>query len=636
MLALLAAAPASAGGWLAPGDISEAGESADEVQVASDPAGDSIVVWERYAGKRWFLESAYRSTGGKWQAPVPIAEGAEDPQLAFDAAGDAVLIWRLPGESSEVVQSAFRPAGGEWEAPVTISKERPHTFSLALAMNASGDAVAVWAIYEEGVAKSVEGASRLAGGEWQGGLAVAGEPPDWDPDVGIDGAGNALAVWRTYSPSLDECLVQSAARPAGGEWEAPQTIATELYPGKGPRLAMNEAGDAVVAWGRYQGPPRQKKPGGSPPILCEAKKGATEEVRGASKSVGEEWGGTIAFSEKAEGKDPQAAIDASGHPLVVWEASGAIQSTSSGGSVTISNPATNSFRPKLAMNSQGDAVATWLTIEGLTDQRQAAVKTGSAGWGPLSNISAPEEEVLGAVSPAIDGSGNATAAWIHLGEATQTIQSATYDATAPTLQALSIPTTGTAGEPLSFSVSPLDTWSALGPTSWDFGDGSTGLGTSVAHAYSAPGSYHVTLSSTDAVGNTTHADGVVTIAPGAETAPAPTISRLGQSSPVWREPGSLPSASSSRLRRVPLGTTFTFVLDQGATVKLSFHRIGSGRAGALTLSAHSGTNKTGFRGKVTAVKRLKPGRYTLTATAVNRNGSSAPRSLGFRIVKPGR
>jgi hypothetical protein len=66
--------------------------------------------------------------------------------------------------------------------------------------------------------------------------------------------------------------------------------------------------------------------------------------------------------------------------------------------------------------------------------------------------------------------------------------------------------------PLAFSVSPFDVWSALGQTSWSFGDGGSATGTAVSHSYAAPGTYQVTVTGTDAVGNASSASGEIAIA----------------------------------------------------------------------------------------------------------------------------
>jgi hypothetical protein len=92
------------------------------------------------------------------------------------------------------------------------------------------------------------------------------------------------------------------------------------------------------------------------------------------------------------------------------------------------------------------------------------------------------------------------------------IRVAGYQATGPSLEALQAPTEGQAGTPLAFSVSPLSVWSTVASTTWSWGDGSPNTsGTDATHAYDAPGTYQVSVSATDALGNTTNATRTVTI-----------------------------------------------------------------------------------------------------------------------------
>jgi hypothetical protein len=134
-----------------------------------------------------------------------------------------------------------------------------------------------------------------------------------------------------------------------------------------------------------------------------------------------------------------------------------------------------------------------------------------------------------------------------------------------------------------------------------------------------------------------------------------------QSHPRWREPGG--SAQSSRHnRRPPVGTAFSFTLNQTATVKLVFTQAALGRMAKIdgkrqciaqterdrrmrncartvtvarvSLNARSGADRIVFDGHVNPTRRLRPGRYTVTITATNASGtSSKPRSLRFTIVR---
>jgi PKD repeat protein len=68
---------------------------------------------------------------------------------------------------------------------------------------------------------------------------------------------------------------------------------------------------------------------------------------------------------------------------------------------------------------------------------------------------------------------------------------------------------------------PVDRWSAVTSTEWEFGDGTTATGTAVHHRYHDPGDYTVTVSSADAVGNTTTTRRQITIAAPGTAAPIP-------------------------------------------------------------------------------------------------------------------
>jgi streptogramin lyase len=109
--------------------------------------------------------------------------------------------------------------------------------------------------------------------------------------------------------------------------------------------------------------------------------------------------------------------------------------------------------------------------------------------------------------------------------------------------------------------------------------------------------------------------------------------------------------------KIPVGTTLSFTLSESAAVTFQFTEQVAGKtvahkcvaktrgnrkhrscvrtvtAGALAFSGHAGTNQLAFDGRLAASRALGPGSYTVTITASNTTGPSAPASLGFVIVK---
>jgi 5-hydroxyisourate hydrolase-like protein (transthyretin family) len=134
------------------------------------------------------------------------------------------------------------------------------------------------------------------------------------------------------------------------------------------------------------------------------------------------------------------------------------------------------------------------------------------------------------------------------------------------------------------------------------------------------------------------------------------VERVSQSNSRWRGGNRL--ATYSRTMRPPVGTTFTFVLNQRATVSFAFTQQVGGRRvngrcvaqtngnrrrpsckrtvtrGTLTFNGRSGLNKVVFQGRISGSKRLPLGAYTLQVTARNSAGQRASgRSLNFTIVR---
>ena len=103
------AAPA----WLAPQDLSAAGQHAYDPQVAVDGQGNAIAVWQRSDGTNTIVQAAVRAAGGSFGAPQDVSAAGQKagfPEVAVDGQGNAIAVWSRSNGTNYIVQAAARAA----------------------------------------------------------------------------------------------------------------------------------------------------------------------------------------------------------------------------------------------------------------------------------------------------------------------------------------------------------------------------------------------------------------------------------------------------------------------------------------------------------------------------------------------
>jgi hypothetical protein len=365
-------------------------------------------------------------------------------------------------------------------------------------------------------------------------------------------------------------------------------------------------------------------------------------------------------------------MDANGDAFAIWlrdQGSGmsAVESSfrPAGGSFPATGTVLSSVsatQSALAVDAQGNASALWTRYDSSgtpTYKVEGAVRPAGGSFGTATVLESQPASTDTERTPqvAVDGQGNGIAVWTDFRQTTESVLAAGYDGAGPQLRSLSVPATGTAGQAVSDSVSPFDVWSSVPSTTWNFGDGSTASGTSVSHTYAAAGNFNVTVTSTDAVGNSSTATRAVTIAaapPGPPGTKVPVMSSVSMTNRVFvvgPEPTALLAAATK-----PRGTVFKYTLSTAATVRIQIQRPAPGRksrgrcvkptkklrkkprctryvgVGTLTRNGSAGPNTVRFSGRI-GRKALTPGKYVAVVTATNSAGSSQPAQLKFQIVR---
>ena len=222
--------------------------------------------------------------------------------MAVAPAGAAVALWsREASRHSGVVQSAVRPAGGTWQAPTDLSDAGGFASDPQVAIDQAGRATAVWMRLDGSFA--VESATRPPGGAWSPAQRLSPDGEDtFNPQVAADREG-AVAVWQRHDGS--GWRVTAAARSAGGTWQPSVDLSAADHDGWHPQVALSPNGGATVVWD-----------------LAEAGSShADSQSQASTRDLAGRWSKPVDLDGKGtESRNPQVALDAAGNATTTWSA----------------------------------------------------------------------------------------------------------------------------------------------------------------------------------------------------------------------------------------------------------------------------------------------------------------------------
>ena len=121
---------------------------ANNPQIAIDSSGNALAVWDQFDGTRnniW--ANRYSATTG-WGTATLIetdnAGDALDPQIAFDTSGNALAVWQQSDGTRDNIWANRYTAGTGWGTAALIETSPGNAYRQRIALNASGNAIAVW------------------------------------------------------------------------------------------------------------------------------------------------------------------------------------------------------------------------------------------------------------------------------------------------------------------------------------------------------------------------------------------------------------------------------------------------------------------------------------------------------------
>jgi len=628
-----------------------------------DARGDAIAVYRSYDGTSTTLTAITHMRDGATFSQVLAPAGVVSAQLAVSPAGQVAVTWSSSGEHL-TLGSATGAIGGTLTEGPALAVELLGEPSLAI--NDHGEA---WLAWQQALAGNVQilASHRVPGGAFGAPQTIRTVSGAHEylatPSVAVAPSGEAVLAYQETTEAVlaEELLVRIALAPPGGSFGASSTLPGsqgkpaphDAEGGESPNVAIDSSGNALVLFDfALQHESTLTR------MLKYSTRPSGGEFSPAPTTIplGDPTGGSFQSSTQLFASDPQ------GDAVAVYD------SAFYGGLAVVRRPAGGTFAAGGRVTDLGFA-----ELEGATQVAIGGTGTAAIVWARASGdvaaqlvpISGPPEGAVtlaaadGALAPtvAMDGAGDGLAAWDSFDKLNDHLRVAGLESSAPQLESFTVPATAVAGQTVSFgavasAVAGPDTYS------WSFGDGTSGGGESASHSYAAAGAHTVTLIVSNLAGSTSDTATIdVAAAAAAQGGPStarPVVTGARETHPSWREGNELATFASRR--KAPIGTTFTFDLNEQASVSLAFTQPSAGRTvgrrcvapakgnrhkracrltvtrASLHFAGHTGLNKVAFDGRVSVKKKLPPGRYGLIITAANGAGTSAPASLSFTII----
>ncbi len=416
VLAVGLLAPALAGAvWTAPVTVSGAGEDASSPQVAVDADGDAVFVWVRSDGTNDRIQARARSAAGTLSAVQNVSAAGEDassPQVAVDADGDAVFTWLRFDGTSDRIQARARSSAGALSAVQNLSAGGASGVQPHVAVDPDGDALFTWT-RSDGAHFRIQARARSAAGALSAvqNLSAAGQSA-FASQVAVDPGGDAVITW--HRPVGSDQRVQAVARSAAGVLSAVQTLSAPGQPSGDPQVAVDDDGNAVFTWVRFDG--------------------ANNRIQARARSAGGALTAVETLSAPGQPAfSPQVAVEGDGDAVFTWvrrdgtndlaqaRARSAVGVLS--GVQTLSASGRNAFGPQVDVDSDGDAVFTWYRGFVGEFRVQARARSAAGALSAVSNLSDPGQD---ASDPqvGVDAGGDAIATWMRSDGTNTRIQAA--------------------------------------------------------------------------------------------------------------------------------------------------------------------------------------------------------------------
>jgi hypothetical protein len=358
-------------------------QNAEEPQVALSGSGVGLATWERSDGTNFRVQARTRASNGVLGSVQTLSAAGQDafsPQVAVNPTGTGIIAWTRSDGTNDRIQAVTRSSSGVLGPVLTLSDPLQNAEVAQVAIDQNGNAIVVWERFD-GTNERIQAVRISSAGAVGSVMTLSPTGGDaFDPQVAVDGNGNALVVWSRFNSVQNVDKIQAVTVSAAGVVGTVQGLSAAPGDAEAPQVGIDANGNAAVVWQHFDG--------------------SNERIQGRSRSASGVLGTIRDLSTATlDAFAPQVAVNATGSGLVVWSRFGSacncdrvqLIPLSSAGAVgtvqTISNTGEDDEEPQIGIAANGNGVAVWESFKGSQQNVFGRTRTAAGTLGSLQQFS---------------------------------------------------------------------------------------------------------------------------------------------------------------------------------------------------------------------------------------------------------
>jgi len=199
------------GMWQAMGRVLDSGHTGptSNPHIAVSSNGNAIAVWAEDSNGRKDIWAKFYKPDNGWGLPELVetetTESSDNPRVAMDEAGNAIVVWQQGAVAFyDSIWARRYSAIDGWGVAEPLENTEGGASEQQVAVNASGNAIAVWTQDDGFGTYSVWASAYAVNSGWTGPelMVLLTDTDAGDPQVSINDKGTAFVVWAQQDDSV--------------------------------------------------------------------------------------------------------------------------------------------------------------------------------------------------------------------------------------------------------------------------------------------------------------------------------------------------------------------------------------------------------------------------------------------------